>query len=487
MRAERTIYEHEPNRGAAYRFKSRPTNSPHRHPVLVFDGESRLHLPLTVFAKSAFSDLAAATARVYLYALLPFFDFLDTDVWQVRSGRKWDSEPEEVRKAVDDYLVQRLRCKVREHRLGFQLVVITAGTHSHIHCFLSAIKMFYRVMCHTRSYAYGNPLIDVKTVAAIATSQEVIEGDSRNMPPPMPEWSGVAEPRRSHRRLSDSYFRLAGEEWVPQIIDDPEFPSLLRRGGWLTDWRLREQCVTDLLFETGGRVSEVVGLTLGDWSARGLTVEASAFSKGSRGRRVKFLRFSDNTAKLLRRYFNTERRKCDPNGHTLENYLRLAKGGSVDLYEVPLFLTAQGSPLTPKVYRDYYWKPACEAVNLDADVHQTRHWYVTRAIRHIYETSADDAEIARRIQGLIKYMRWKSKETLEAYEHYFSAVRYVEEIAAAQARSDRALNLNLEERRKNTLPPQQVELPEESPTDPDAEHDAVEFDYLCRIGGITNG
>jgi hypothetical protein len=46
--------------------------------------------------------------------------------------------------------------------------------------------------------------------------------------------------------------------------------------------------VTRLLFETGGRIFEVTGLTLGDWAIRGLTREATAASKGSHGRRVKF-------------------------------------------------------------------------------------------------------------------------------------------------------------------------------------------------------
>lgn len=469
-----------------YRFEQRPSETSHGHPVLVFDGDSRIHLPLTVFAKAAFAQLAPETARVYLYALLPFFTFLDQDVWQVRSGRRWDSEPGEVRKAVDDYLVRRLQCQVGEHRLGFQLVAITAGARSHIHIFLSALKLFYRITCPAGYYPFDNPLVDVKAAAAIADAQNYIEKEGDAAPPRMPELSGVVEPRHPRRRLSDSYFKMVGEEWVPLIIDDPDFPSLISRGGDIVGWRLRERCVTDLLFETGARISEVVGLTLGDWEARGLTVEADAFSKGTRGRRVKFLRFSSNTAKLLRRYFNTERRERDPHGYTLGRYLQVAIRESLDLDKVPLFLTVRRRPLTPKVYRDHYWKPACEAAGLDADVHQTRHWYVTRAIRHIHETSTDEVEIARRVKGLIAYMKWKSEETIEAYEHYFRAAQYVEETAAALLRSDRALNLNLEGRRRGTLRPRRVDSPDEKLTDPDAEQETLDFDYLCRIGGMID-
>ncbi|MBO0790285.1 MAG: hypothetical protein J2P36_04975, partial [Ktedonobacteraceae bacterium] len=55
----------------------------------------------------------------------------------------------------------------------------------------------------------------------------------------------------------------------------------------------------------------------GDWIARGLLQEANAFSKGSHRKRVKFLRFSSDTGKLLRRYFDEERRLHDPNGYIL--------------------------------------------------------------------------------------------------------------------------------------------------------------------------
>ena len=99
---------------------------------------------------------------------------------------------------------------------------------------------------------------------------------------------------------------------MPQIIDDPTFPVLVLSGGRkLHGWGLREECVARLLFETGGRIFEVTGLALGDWVNRGLTREATAVSKGSHGRRVKFFRFSADMATLLRRYFDCERRAHD--------------------------------------------------------------------------------------------------------------------------------------------------------------------------------
>jgi hypothetical protein len=88
-----------------------------------------------------------------------------------------------------------------------------------------------------------------------------------------------------------------------------------------------------------------------------------------------------------------------------------------------LFLTTQGTQLTPKEYREHYWNPACQAAHIEADVHQSRHWHVTQEVRYIYETSKDQAELERRLQGLVEYMKWQSEETLAVYQHYFDQKR----------------------------------------------------------------
>ena len=156
-------------------------------------------------------------------------------------------------------------------------------------------------------------------------------------PPPtpfreMPEVSGVVHPRK--QRLSDSYFKLVGETWIPQVIDDPEFPARVLSGGQNVGWDLQEHCIARILFESGCRVSEAVGLSLRDWASRGLLQEAQAFNKGSHGRRVKFIRFSAATAKLLRRWFDTERRQLDRTHHVLDDYLRGAQDHGTNLYHI---------------------------------------------------------------------------------------------------------------------------------------------------------
>jgi hypothetical protein len=106
----------------------------------------------------------------------------------------------------------------------------------------------------------------------------------------------------------------------------------------------------------------------------------------------------------------------------------------------PLFLSVRRTPLTAKTYREHAWNPACAAAEIDADVHQARHWYVTMAVRQIYDTATTDGAVQRRLRELIEYMKWRrGGQTLEAYEHYFDAVRHAEIQDRVHARLDEAL------------------------------------------------
>jgi integrase len=275
----------------------------------------------------------------------------------------------------------------------------------------------------------------------------------------MPDLSGVVAPR-GRKRLTDSYFKVIGEDWVPQVIDDLTLPARVLAGGRAVGWGLREECVARILFESGARVSEVVGLTLGDWKARGLRQEASAFSKGSHGRRIKFLRFSANTAKLLRRYFEGERRQVDSEHRSLKGYLVRSQRGVVDLAQVPIFLTTQHTALKANHFRDNFWTPACRAARINADVHQARHWYVTMAIREIHDTARTEAEVKRRSRELMAYMKWRQGwQTIQAYDHYFDAGRHAEVQDELHRRLERSLAAGLDavnngERRVRTTHPE---------------------------------
>jgi integrase len=321
---------------------------------------------------------------------------------------------------VEDYLVSKLRCKVQPHQHGWRFVALTTGTQSSLQVFLSALKLFYQIMIVRGSYPFLNPLVE--PISATVAAIEARLGQENDIPR-MPDRSGVETPlKKPAHRLTDNYFRLKHDEWTPQILDDAKLPALILAGGKqlpLKQTRLRDEVVTWLLFETGGRISEVTGLMLGDWACLGTHTTAKAFNKGSFGRRTKTLSFHEDTVVLLRHYFDEERVHFDPHSYSLDLYLELAARKQVDLQTIPLFLTTQGTSLTPKEFREHYWNPACAHAGIEADVHQARHWLVTRSVRDIYETSKDKGEIERRLRGLVEYMKWRSEETLAAYQHYF--------------------------------------------------------------------
>lgn len=464
-----------------YRLSRNPAENSKIYPWLVLDGRGRLHLPLTVFAGEAAAQVASKTAQQYLTATLPFFSFLEADEQQRGTGRHWDDDPVAVRFAVSDYLVQRCHCQVRPHRRGFQLVASTKGSQSTVRGFLSALKLFYEVAREQGFYGFQNPLRNPVSVAAPDVEPPSDEYDERVPWPRMPVLSGVQSPS-SQKRLSDSYFKLVGGEWIPRIVDDPTLPGRVLTGGrHVKGWGLRQECITRILFESGARVSEVVGLTLSDWAARGLLQEATSFSKGSRGRRIKFLRFSSETAKLLRRYFDGERRSMDSNGYGVAEYQRDARSGQADLLAVPLFLSARRLPLNTKTFRDLYWNPACRAAGIDADIHQARHWYVTMAMRQIYETARDAADVQRRKRQLVVYMGWKGDETLAVYEHYFDVARHAEIQVAVHAKLDAAVDLVLNERMlgRTDVPRGRTAADGSAPL----LADDLEFDFLRQLGG----
>jgi hypothetical protein len=112
---------------------------------------------------------------------------------------------------------------IRQHRLGFELVSITAKSPSNVGVFLASVRLFFNVMREVGCYAGTNPFVDVG-----ARVPSDIDADAAR-PPVMPDVSGV-EPPRTRKRLTDSFFKLAGRDWTPQIIDDPTFPVAILAG-----------------------------------------------------------------------------------------------------------------------------------------------------------------------------------------------------------------------------------------------------------------
>jgi len=480
---------------SSYSLCARPDAS-HGHPYLVFDCQGELHLPLIVFAKEAQSRLAPSSVQKYLTNILPFFSWLDTDPWQLRAHHRWTDPPEVVRSVVREYLVSKLQCRVKEHPQGGEWLETTEEAVNHVRLLLAGLKLFYRIARTHGYYQYTNPLSGPFTEMVEAARERLVRDDDGSIRPQMPDQSGVDAPRREGR-LTDSYFLLK-EKWIPQVVTDTELPQKILNGGRTLKeqgkvWGLREECVIVLLFETGARVSELMSLTLGDWNRRGLKDTAWARNKGSRKRRAKYVRFSEQTVKLLKHYFDTERKLIDRHHYTLDDYLRLASQREIDLDTVPLFLSQRGTPWTVASFRAHYWKQACAAAKLDADIHQCRHWYVTQSLITIHEQARKgEITVERGKEELIAYMQWRAGEkTLKAYNHFFQPANHatVQNTVFKKLRGEQTKRPQTKRQRKakqaavQTSPPGQQSSVQvkEQPQD-----GAALYAFLIGTGGYTD-
>jgi site-specific recombinase XerD len=374
-----------------------------RFELLVFNHQNQPFLPLTEHYHDCIGKISKGSALSYVQCLLPFFSWLDQYSNFQGKQVQWDDSPQVIRIAIEDYLMNEMACKVRE-KDTFRFVNRTNKSPNTVNRFLSALKSFYKTLIQLKQYNYPNPLIDFHAI--LNEYQNQTEGVREGKPRMISE-AGTENPI-PHRRLTDSYFKLINEEWQPQIIGDPHLPYQVYQAGKKVKWSLREVVIARMLFETGARASEVIELTVGDYHSRKSFQEVSTFNKGSHGRKVKFLRFSKDTVKLLMSYINTERKQYDDSQRGFDSLPN----------EASIFLTELGSPFTYGSWY-YHWNKAIKECEIKLNPHKTRHWFVTTRLREIYNTSKTEAEINRKKKELIKYIKWKGEETIKVYEHYF--------------------------------------------------------------------
>ncbi len=394
-----------------------------RFPLQVIQSNGLPEVSLTMFGTEMLTMLSASSAYGYLREVVLFANWAGED--SVAAAHQWRvlGEPREVRNLVREYLTKVGECRIarRPDTLGVRVSYInaTSGTRINVRLLLAALKQLYEILGDRGLYPFPHPLIHAEATQAIAELRQGQRAIMRELlgRPPMPPSSGV-DPPPADLRLSANYFRLVNREWEPRSIDDPAFPSRIYEAGRAHGWSLREMCVARTLLESGARISEVFDLTAADWAVSGFRNQFSASNKGSFGQRVKVLQISNPTAKLYRRYFDECRPTTAEERMTVTKLGRIYREDSQQLAGIRIFLTARNTPMTARLFRDHYWKPALTAAGIEADPHTCRHWFVTNALRHIEETATDDADLARHKQELIQYMAWRSGErTMNAYEH----------------------------------------------------------------------
>ncbi|MBI5029002.1 MAG: site-specific integrase [Chloroflexi bacterium] len=335
------------------------------------------------------------TAYNYLSAILPFFTFL----WNHSPSLRYGAPSQQIRPCVREYLKEKLGCVVRPHPNGNFIVKISKSiTATSARLFLTALKRFYLCAILKGWYTDVNPL---EWTTRLAVSMP-------DFKPRMPPRSGLTLPDNNQGRLPNTYFCVVSEDWEPRIIDDPGLRQLLLPAFTHN----RDRVIARILFDSGARISEVLGLTLLDWRNLGQRERALTTNKGSHRDRIKEIWWSPDTTQLLRDYINSERCRCDPEKCHLDQLPD----------SVSIFVTDEGKPYT---YKAFYanWQKTCARLRIKLTPHQVRHWYVTMALRFI-ESLPDETKRAAYRQSLVAYMRWRNPETLKAYDHHLHQMDY---------------------------------------------------------------
>jgi hypothetical protein len=96
-----------------------------------------------------------STSMTYLNVLLPYFSWLLQFSNYQGKIICWDTEPDRIREAVHNYLIQKLVCKIRDYNGSNMAVNLTAESPKTIRIFLSALKKFYAVMIREEMYLYS--------------------------------------------------------------------------------------------------------------------------------------------------------------------------------------------------------------------------------------------------------------------------------------------------------------------------------------------
>src|SRR5258708_859278 len=88
-------------------------------------------------------------------------------------------------------------------------------------------------------------------------------------------------------------------------------------------------------------------------------------------------------------------------------------------------------------------------------------------MRLIHETADSPGEVERRKEEMVRYMAWRSPDTLKAYEHYFQAIHHAQMQDVLHQRLDEKLKSYLAQaqqkktslRKRASLPPLSLACP----------------------------
>ena len=191
------------------------------------------------------------------------------------------------------------------------------------------------------------------------------------------------------------------ETKYPHALYKEQILELFKRNGERTDsLKNRDQAILYLLYYSGIRAAELVGLDVQSVSLRERTVRVLG-----KGNKERIIPFTVDCQNVLKEYINNERKKYIPRFMEWQKK-QAAKGKKVTAMS-PLFLNAQGGPLTTRGL-EYILDAIQEKTGLFVGLHPhiLRHSFAT----HLLENGAD----LRVIQELLGH---ESINATQVYTH----------------------------------------------------------------------
>lgn len=224
-------------------------------------------------------------------------------------------------------------------------------------------------------------------------------------------------PKKKRVHRSVRYLHLVGNEWVRSSIDDPNLSHRLLSVAKQAHLPLRDRLIMHIACHYGVRIRDILRCTIGDWRASECQLELRVHRRVSWGQSVKVLCLRPDTQSLLRAYIHGERKDSDP------EHRELSQLAETD----PLFLNAQGRTYGYEAFVPQ-WDALCREAGISLPLRGLRHWFVIRVLRQIEERTHDHGEQQRYKAALIKYMGWKSPNTLRIYELEYQRERFINEL-----------------------------------------------------------
>jgi len=427
--------------------KLRVKDTDSRYELLVFDRTWTPVVPLNEWYRLRKHRGSPRTRQAYLAMLCPFLGYL------LEHDYAWNAEPDAIREYTRQYLIAS-GCVVRPawQTDGYNVALtnVTTMSSSGLGLFIAAARDFYGTLiegewdpartCRVPYYAHPNPMY---SEMLLRWKREHLRALANVAAPDVAGIRGESRSRTAQQPVG--YFRRKRNVWNPPVAREAEVIRVLIVAAclWMSDHAaLRDQLIIRILLESGARLHEVLGLSVGGYRrGRSMHVGVSALvrTKGSLGCEPKPIHFEAETEHLLQRYISSDRAANDRDGRSLLEEL--------DDHD-PIFLSRRGLQLSDGAFRARWAKlrTRVERRFRRAPVrlphlhpHLIRHARATMRVSAALEAYPDSNERQRAaVEAVQVAMGWASSETARRYVHAISTAeahelvqrRFIDRLAA---------------------------------------------------------